>query len=297
MRYFQVTNSPGKPNLTYSGRYSGAALGDCLLGIPVTATQSIGDSTQNIRVSYVSTYFSDSFKVRPNLTLNFGLRWEYKTPPTEINDRQAVFDFEQQKILLAGIDIKREIFDRDFKNFGPQVGFAYTFGPQGNTVIRGGAGVYWVQQVTNEYQFLVLTPPFTRASSLTSTGAVPTLSDETLFPVVEIGGPEANAFPFTRDRNERRPYSPSGISPCNTSSLRTGPSTRPTYGIRAFGTYGQVNAAREDPTGLLPFAERVPYPGFTGILLCHCLTASRRQLCSRRVAIFNRANMRGRSPR
>ena len=269
MRYFQVTNSPGKPSLVYSGRYSGAALGDFLLGIPVTATQSIGDSTQNIRVSYVSTYFSDSFKVRPNLTLNFGLRWEYKTPPTEINDRQAVFDFQQQKILLAGVDIKREIFDRDFKNFGPQVGFAYTFGPRGNTVFRGGAGVYWVQQETNEYQFLVLTPPFTRASSHTSTGAVPTLSDETLFPAVEIGGPGGNAFPFTRDRNERRPYSPQWNFTLQHQFMEDW-SVEASYVGNAsvrYGTYGQVNAAREDPTGLLPFAERVPYPGFAGILL------------------------------
>ena len=140
MRYFQVTNSPGKPSLVYSGQYSGAALGDFLLGIPVTATQSIGDSTQNIRVAYVSAYFSDSFKVRPNLTLNFGLRWEYKTPPTEINDRQAVFDFAQQKILLAGVDIKREIFDRDYKNFGPQLGFAYTFGPAREYGVPGRGG-------------------------------------------------------------------------------------------------------------------------------------------------------------
>ena len=269
MRYYQLTNSPGKPNLTYSGQFSGTSLGDFLLGIPVSASQSLGDSTQNIRVSYLSTYFSDSYKLRSNLTLNFGLRWEYKTPPIEINDRQAVFDFQQRKILLAGVDIKREIFDRDFKNFGPQAGFAYTFGPQGNTVIRAGAGVYWVQQETNEYQFLVLTPPFTRASSHVSTGVEPTLSDGRLFPPVEIGGPGGNAFPFTRDRNERRPYSPQWNFTLQHQFMEDW-SVEASYIGNAsvrYGTYGQVNAAREDPTGTIPFDQRVPIPGFSGILL------------------------------
>jgi hypothetical protein len=268
MRYWQLTNSPGKPNFSFNGNFTGASLGDFLLGIPVSATQSLGDSSQNIRVSYYSLHFSDAYKVTPNLTLNYGLRWEYKTPPIEINDRQAVFDFQQQKILLAGKDVRRSIFEPDYKNFGPQFGFAYLpFGGK-KTVIRGGFGIYWSQQETNEYQMLVLTPPFTRALSLTSVGTTPTLFVDNLFPEVAIGGPEGNAFPYTKNRFERRPYSPQWnlsvqqefgdwaveLSYMGNASVR-------------YGSYGQVNAAREDPTGTIPISQRVPYPGFSGILL------------------------------
>ena len=66
MRYLQVTNSPGKPDFNFGGNFSGSSLGDFLLGIPLTSTHSLGDTSQNIRLSYFSLYVSDSYKLRPN---------------------------------------------------------------------------------------------------------------------------------------------------------------------------------------------------------------------------------------
>ena len=267
MRYLQVTNSPGKPDFNFGGNFSGSSLGDFLLGIPLTSTHSLGDTSQNIRLSYFSLYVSDSYKLRPNFTLNIGLRWEHKTPPTEINDRFAVFDFEQRKILLAGQDIRRSIFEPDYKNFGPNLGFAYNF--RKNTVIRGGFGIFWSQQETNEYQFLTLTPPFNEGISLTSTGTTPTLFVDQLFPPIVVSGPGANVYPYTKDRNERRPYSPQWNLTLQ-QKFGNDWSVEVAYMGNAsvrYGTYSQVNAAREDLTGTIPIEQRVPFPGLTGLLV------------------------------
>lgn len=267
-RYFSFTDSPGHPSLTFTGQFTGSSVGDLLLGIPVSAQEGLGDSSQNIRVSFLSGYVSDSYRVRPNLTLNFGLRYEYRTPPTEINNRQAVFDIPQRKFLLACKDIRCSIIKAQYNNFSPRFGFAYMPFGSNRTVIRGGLGMSWAFQEANEYQFLVLTPPFRSALALVSSGTTPTLFADTVFPPVDISA-QGNSFPFSRDPNERRPY----VMQWNLAvqrEFRSNWALEFSYegnsSVRN-GTYGQINAARVDPTGTIPFVQRVPIPGLTGLLI------------------------------
>jgi len=82
-------------------------------------------------------YFEDSFKVRPNLTVQYGLAWSYES--NALNH-----DLSKPAYLspLLGLDgIGNELHSPH--NFSPMLGFAWSPGKDNKTVIRGGAGIYY----------------------------------------------------------------------------------------------------------------------------------------------------------
>jgi hypothetical protein len=109
-----------------------------------------------------SFYFQDDWKVTSNLTLNLGLRYEWSTPYTERHNRIQFSDFTGDSgITLPGLGAIRGITrfatnDRrhapvDRNNWAPRLGFAYQLGP--NTVLRGGAGIYYGLSVATNFQY------------------------------------------------------------------------------------------------------------------------------------------------
>jgi Carboxypeptidase regulatory-like domain len=73
-----------------NGWFTFLSYADYFLGLPNTLTQG---SAQNERVRSNSVYLfaQDSWKIRPNLTLNYGLRWEMNTPLTDIGKKVQTF--------------------------------------------------------------------------------------------------------------------------------------------------------------------------------------------------------------
>ena len=92
------------------------------------------------RRTYFMPYVQDTFKVRPNLTLNYGLRYEHYTVLKEAFGRQAVV-----KVSCGGFCPKgTPLYSPYYKDFGPRVGLAWSpGGDAGKTVIRTGFGMYF----------------------------------------------------------------------------------------------------------------------------------------------------------
>jgi len=152
---------------TYSSTFTGQTFADFLLdqlsgkgiGGGISGTNK---GTWGHRQNRIGIFFQDDFKVRNNLTLNLGVRWEYTSPVYEVKDRQANFDIVTGKEFFAGKDGNSRALYRPYhKGFEPRIGFAWT--PQafdGKFVVRAGYGITQYMEGTGSNLRLPLNPPF-----------------------------------------------------------------------------------------------------------------------------------------
>lgn len=113
-------------------------------------TITYGDLQRNYYLNSVTGFFQDSWKIRPNLTLNYGINWIYQSPLSDPTNRISTFIPSLGGITYVGQGIST-LWPRDWKNFAPRFGFAYQPGGSNRLVIRGGYGIYY--QVPNVNYF------------------------------------------------------------------------------------------------------------------------------------------------
>ena len=128
--------SVGKAIATVSYTDPNAFINNVMDSVSVNAELSVG----GMRRTFWMGYGQDEFKVRPNLTLNLGLRYEYYSVMTEVKGRMAVADVACGGFCPAGTPM----YSPNRKNFAPRLGMAWTpGGVSGKTVIRSGFGMYY----------------------------------------------------------------------------------------------------------------------------------------------------------
>ncbi len=71
---------------------TGYDFADFLLGLPQQTAVQFGENNYHFRGNYWDMYVQDEWKMRGNLTLNLGVRYEYVSPLTEINNRIVNLD-------------------------------------------------------------------------------------------------------------------------------------------------------------------------------------------------------------
>jgi hypothetical protein len=116
---------------TLIGFYQGS------FGFPSILTGNTNRFTFNNGLSF---FTQDEFRARPNFTLDLGLRWEYFGPLGEKHNRLSNFD-ASGNLVGVGSPTLPHAYNRDFKNFGPHVGFAWNL--RRNTVVRAAYGIYY----------------------------------------------------------------------------------------------------------------------------------------------------------
>jgi len=168
--YDQVNENP---NATFNGTFSfagtetGSAFADFLLGVPSNFTQTAGQHFY-LRNHYSGFFFEDSWRIRPNLTLNVGLRWDLIEPWSEkYNSLQTIVPGAQSVLypsappglLVAGDPgIPSTLSPAKDRNFAPRIGLAYA--PEENLSIRASYGIFYTAFPGLSAGIMYGVPPF-----------------------------------------------------------------------------------------------------------------------------------------
>jgi hypothetical protein len=136
-----------RPDYSFSGLFNLANDTPIFEGIDANPlTGGPANAQRYIRTNNYSFFVQDDWKVRPNLTINLGLRYEYFTPLTEKEDRLSNLVFGSNGLSNSKVVLVNQLYQPDKNNFAPRVGFAYSpkyFGEKVSTnlVVRGGFGI------------------------------------------------------------------------------------------------------------------------------------------------------------
>lgn len=210
-RYTELPQLAGQPAPPAAQR-GGAPFADFLLGNFYRSEGQVGAPIANFRSNYFALYAQDNWKITPRLTLNYGLRWENDQPFLDKYDAIVNIDFRwdnsiEPVYVRAGTgdpyegnpafrlapDIQyvrdgrfgRRAYRNDLNDFAPRLGIAYQINDK--TVLRTGAGIYYVRDIGNSVFDIVRNAPFTIRRDEPAENFRPNLSYEQ--PFVRTGAP------------------------------------------------------------------------------------------------------------
>jgi hypothetical protein len=174
------------PNATFNGTFNingtetGSAFADFLIGVPSNFTQSSGQPFY-LRNRYAGLFAQDSWRARSNLTLNFGVRWDYIMPFWEKYNQLQTIIPGRQSVLYPGAPpglvvpgdpgIPSTISPSKADNFAPRIGLAYApkfdsgiletlFGDGGKSSIRASYGIFYTAFPGISAGIMYAVPPF-----------------------------------------------------------------------------------------------------------------------------------------
>jgi outer membrane receptor protein involved in Fe transport len=87
-----ISQENGRGSFLFAGNGTGSPFADFLLGLPQSSSLAFGNADQRFHAWSYAAYAMDDLRLRPNLTINVGLRWEYEAPLSEVLDRMVNLD-------------------------------------------------------------------------------------------------------------------------------------------------------------------------------------------------------------
>jgi hypothetical protein len=226
-------------NFTYGVGFTGSYVADMLLGTysgaaafqpAAFAVPGKAGNPREMNFMYFAPYVQDDWKVSSKLTLNLGLRYDYRNVPYESNNRMGWrnLDYAPGGLLVADptlatggiIDAngyyqeagRRSPENPDrYKVFAPRISFAYRPTQSGDTVIRGGYGIFYDSAEGREIDGSAdIYPYVTRSNFQQSLGTSPLQTTDQVFPSFADplpASPGANTFlAVSMSPEPRNPY-------------------------------------------------------------------------------------------
>jgi hypothetical protein len=134
--------TPGRTD-DNTNNFSYANLADFLANIPNQIQINFPVPYYQMRTYQFGGFLQDDWRIRPDLTLNLGIRYDYFTVPKEAHGR--VFNRAPTALGPGFGDFlpADKMYKSDWPNFGPRLGFSWALGSSRKTVVRGGAGLFY----------------------------------------------------------------------------------------------------------------------------------------------------------
>src|SRR5262245_19809640 len=186
------TNARG--NFAFNGQWSGNGFADFLIGFPSSSQVGIGRADEHGRSTWLHLYGQDDWQARPNLTVNYGLRYEINSQMADIDNRLSSVDLDNRRFVIASDESgalspaaapllpqipipyvssqeagwTRGLLRPSYLRFAPRLGVVWAPGMDQKTVVNAGFGVFLNQWAYSVQQALAQTLPFFFAKTVTA---------------------------------------------------------------------------------------------------------------------------------
>ncbi len=196
LRLDSLSNSNPRGSFVFTGLYTSALangravpgtgldLADFLLGYAQQASVQYGPGDLNMRGRDWNLFLQDDWRMRGNVTINYGLRYEYVSPYYEANNHLVNLDVNSDFTAAVPVEaggtgqftgpVPTSLVEADRNNVAPRVGVAWRARP--GTTVRAGYGInYNLGAYGTIAQRLAAQPPFAVTSTSLGTAVVPLL--------------------------------------------------------------------------------------------------------------------------
>jgi hypothetical protein len=154
---------------TTGGTFTFPSLADFQAGGASAFTVTLGDIASDVTQQAIGFFVQDNFKVRSNVTLELGFRYDLIASPTEADDRFVYFDPAAVSLVRVGQGGRDKLYDNK-SNYQPRVGIVWDPFKDGRTSIRAAYALLSDQPVTNLVTPTAANPPI--VTPLTFTGPI-----------------------------------------------------------------------------------------------------------------------------
>jgi len=152
-----------------TGTFNFPTVADFLADAANSFSITLGNQSSSIAEGALGFFVQDNYRIRPNLTFELGLRYDWNMTPSERYNRFIIFDPQSASLLRVGVDFD-EIYQQNSRNVQPRVGFAWDPLGLGKTVVRAAYAILTDQPMTSVVIPTSTNPPL--AIPLTVTGTV-----------------------------------------------------------------------------------------------------------------------------
>jgi hypothetical protein len=159
---------------------TGSDFADFLLGLPQQSSVQFGTNAYNFRANSYDAFVQDDWRLRSNLTLLLGVRYEFNSPYSEANNLIANLDVAPRFTAAVPVEpgqtgpfsgvFPASLIRPDHNDWAPRIGIAWK--PFSKTVVRSGYGInYNLAQYGTMIQNFAFQPPFAETATNTATTA------------------------------------------------------------------------------------------------------------------------------
>lgn len=203
-----TTNNWPFSNMSFTRDVSGNSVAAFLLGFPRTILTPEGVPLSRVRQWRYGGYFQDDWKVSQKLTLNLGVRYDLFALPKELNNVSRTLRFDLNPagpVLYPEPGQSAQLWLNEYRYVSPRFGFAYRL--KGNTVVRGGYGIFYTAAHFDNINILQLNPGAGASLTIVNNAINPIATIENpvpreLFPA----NPIFNVVTLPPDRKRRNAY-------------------------------------------------------------------------------------------